>query len=283
MDAKVCPDGSSVGRIPPDCEFAPCPERSKDWCETSEDCVCGGIDEKTKDCFVGNKGYYDLFVNKEQDCPDFCTGIDGRMAAVCQENHCALVRMAEPPEVGPFIEVVAEPGKGDAPLQVHLTATLRGAEPNDKRFYCAEMDWQFGDGQGQAAMPSCIPYDSSFEIQTKYEADHKYEKPGEYVVTFRLGDLMSRPAKVIVLAERLPPECDEASDCVPAQCCHSADCVIVEKRPDCRTILCTQDCQPGTIDCGGSCACVNNRCVGQNFYPGVDTFSGPRPWQALPE
>ena len=25
MDAKICPDGSSVGRIGPDCEFAPCP------------------------------------------------------------------------------------------------------------------------------------------------------------------------------------------------------------------------------------------------------------------
>lgn len=25
MDAKVCPDGSAVGRVPPSCEFAPCP------------------------------------------------------------------------------------------------------------------------------------------------------------------------------------------------------------------------------------------------------------------
>ena len=25
MDAKICPDGSSVGRVPPLCEFAPCP------------------------------------------------------------------------------------------------------------------------------------------------------------------------------------------------------------------------------------------------------------------
>lgn len=25
MDAKVCPDGSAVGRVGPDCEFAPCP------------------------------------------------------------------------------------------------------------------------------------------------------------------------------------------------------------------------------------------------------------------
>jgi hypothetical protein len=25
MDAKQCPDGSWVGRVPPSCEFAPCP------------------------------------------------------------------------------------------------------------------------------------------------------------------------------------------------------------------------------------------------------------------
>ncbi len=25
MDAKICPDGSSVGRVGPNCEFAPCP------------------------------------------------------------------------------------------------------------------------------------------------------------------------------------------------------------------------------------------------------------------
>lgn len=27
MDAKECPDGSFVGRIPPKCDFAPCPEK----------------------------------------------------------------------------------------------------------------------------------------------------------------------------------------------------------------------------------------------------------------
>ncbi len=25
MDAKLCADGTAVGRIPPDCDFAPCP------------------------------------------------------------------------------------------------------------------------------------------------------------------------------------------------------------------------------------------------------------------
>jgi hypothetical protein len=27
MEAKQCPDGSYVGRVPPRCEFAPCPGR----------------------------------------------------------------------------------------------------------------------------------------------------------------------------------------------------------------------------------------------------------------
>jgi len=27
MDAKICPDGSAVGRVAPSCEFAPCPGR----------------------------------------------------------------------------------------------------------------------------------------------------------------------------------------------------------------------------------------------------------------
>ena len=53
MDAKVCPDGSSVGRIAPDCNFAPCPQiigGDKDvhgcipsagysWCEEKQKCL----------------------------------------------------------------------------------------------------------------------------------------------------------------------------------------------------------------------------------------------------
>lgn len=29
LEAKICPDGSSVGRTGPNCEFAPCPQPSK--------------------------------------------------------------------------------------------------------------------------------------------------------------------------------------------------------------------------------------------------------------
>ena len=42
MDAKICPDGSSVGRVPPDCEFAECPVvAEKDYYQVLED-KCNG-------------------------------------------------------------------------------------------------------------------------------------------------------------------------------------------------------------------------------------------------
>lgn len=37
MDAKICPDGTAVLRIPPNCQFAPCPEITK------KQIFCGGI------------------------------------------------------------------------------------------------------------------------------------------------------------------------------------------------------------------------------------------------
>lgn len=57
-------------------------------------------------------------------------------------------------------------------------------------------------------------------------------------------------------------ECSLDSDCVPAQCCHPTSCVSKEEAPDCSGIGCTEECKPGTMDCGqGYCACVNGECV----------------------
>jgi hypothetical protein len=43
-DAKICPDGSAVGRIPPDCEFAPCP--------ALEDCSSFSTDNCPDRCVI---------------------------------------------------------------------------------------------------------------------------------------------------------------------------------------------------------------------------------------
>lgn len=54
--------------------------------------------------------------------------------------------------------------------------------------------------------------------------------------------------------------CSQDSDCVPSQCCHAASCAPVSQQPDCSGIMCSQECRPGSLDCGGRCSCVAGQC-----------------------
>jgi eight-cysteine-cluster-containing protein len=57
-------------------------------CSVDADCICGGIDRQTGKCFLGSKAYYDRYVDKKTDCPDFCTGIAGNLVTRCVDNKC---------------------------------------------------------------------------------------------------------------------------------------------------------------------------------------------------
>lgn len=67
-------------------------ESSKDFCSYDSECVCGGIDKNTNDCFVGNKDYAAKNVDMSRDCPDFCTGIANMFETKCVNNKCQNVR-----------------------------------------------------------------------------------------------------------------------------------------------------------------------------------------------
>ena len=57
-------------------------------------------------------------------------------------------------------------------------------------------------------------------------------------------------------------QCTEHSDCVAAVCCHAAESVHKDYAPDCSGILCSADCQEGTMDCGqGRAKCVQGACT----------------------
>jgi len=121
-DAKLCPDGSYVGRSGPNCEFDKCPDMKitnfkeceaagnpimesyprrcaangetfiediipfEKRCELDEHCACGTHVE-TKECFIGNVD----FVNIKEQCPNFCTGIAGHLEVRCIENKCGQI------------------------------------------------------------------------------------------------------------------------------------------------------------------------------------------------
>lgn len=54
--------------------------------------------------------------------------------------------------------------------------------------------------------------------------------------------------------------CAVDADCVPAGCCHSTACVPASEKPNCMDTMCTMNCQPDTLDCGGRCACEAGSC-----------------------
>ncbi len=55
--------------------------------------------------------------------------------------------------------------------------------------------------------------------------------------------------------------CNADSDCVKSSCCHSSACINRDYAPDCSGIYCTQECRPGTFDCGGGfCKCFEGKC-----------------------
>ena len=48
---------------------------------------------------------------------------------------------------------------------------------------------------------------------------------------------------------------------VPASCCHSQLCVPTGLEPNCSGVFCSMQCEPNTLDCGGSCACQKGKCA----------------------
>ena len=57
-------------------------------------------------------------------------------------------------------------------------------------------------------------------------------------------------------------QCTSDTDCVAAQCCHSTDTVNKNYAPDCQGVICTQECQPETLDCGqGTIKCLAKGCT----------------------
>ena len=67
----------------------------------------------------------------------------------------------------------------------------------------------------------------------------------------------------VLLISCTPAEkvCSVDTDCVQATCCHPSAAVPKEAGPDCAGQFCTQECMPGTIDCGqGEIKCLEGSC-----------------------
>lgn len=67
---------------PPKCKM----DEKYTSCTTDEDCTCG-TNFETGGCMVGNKD----FIDSNIQCPDFCSGITGKLSVACIEGTCEQI------------------------------------------------------------------------------------------------------------------------------------------------------------------------------------------------
>jgi hypothetical protein len=87
----------------------------------------------------------------------------------------------------PNIAVRASPTVGFSPARVVFTAELKGGADDHEDFYCATVEWEWGDGTRSEARADCEPYEAGkSEIKRRYVTEHMFNTSGDYRVQFRL-------------------------------------------------------------------------------------------------
>lgn len=101
---------------------------------------------------------------------------------------CALGVDAQQPENRkPSLAVRVTPPVGFTPLRVRAVADLRDGSDDYPDFYCATVEWDWGDGTMSENSSDCDPYEAGKStIQRRFSAEHVYRQGGAYRVFFRL-------------------------------------------------------------------------------------------------
>ena len=73
----------------------------------------------------------------------------------------------------PSISLKANPPVGFAPLRVVVTAELKGGDNDFEDFYCASVEWDWGDDTKSENKIDCDPYEAGkSEIKRRYVMEH---------------------------------------------------------------------------------------------------------------
>ena len=87
----------------------------------------------------------------------------------------------------PSLSLKATPPVGFTPLRVRLAVEVRGGSDDYAEFYCATVEWDWGDGTMSENSSDCDPYEAGkSSIRRSYTAEHVYRQAGNFRVFFRL-------------------------------------------------------------------------------------------------
>jgi len=94
---------------------------------------------------------------------------------------------ADPKKSKPNVAVKATPVVGFSPARIVVTAELRGGDDDYQDFYCATVEWDWGDDTRSQAAADCDPYEpGKSAIKRRFTIDHVFQSAGDYRVEFRL-------------------------------------------------------------------------------------------------
>jgi hypothetical protein len=87
----------------------------------------------------------------------------------------------------PKLTVKANPTMAISPARVVVSADVNGGPDDFEEFYCASVEWDWGDETRSNNTGDCDPYEAGKStIKRRFTADHVYRTAGDYRVVFRL-------------------------------------------------------------------------------------------------
>lgn len=87
----------------------------------------------------------------------------------------------------PSLSLRASPAVSFSPARVYLVAELKGGANDYEEYYCASVEWDWGDGTKSEATYDCEPYEpGKSEIKRRFAVEHRFTTAGSYRVQFRL-------------------------------------------------------------------------------------------------
>ena len=87
----------------------------------------------------------------------------------------------------PKVTVKANPSMAVSPARVVASADVNGGPDDFEEFYCASIEWDWGDDTRSNNTADCDPYEpGKSQIKRRFTADHVYRTAGDYRIQFRL-------------------------------------------------------------------------------------------------
>ena len=120
-------------------------------------------------------------------CCAFPTILAAAVLAVASSRAPMAQADSDKKKPKPSVSVRASPTVGFSPARMVLTAELKGGADDYEEFYCASVEWDWGDDTRSQSRADCEPYQAGqSEIKRRFVMEHVFNTSGDYRVQFRL-------------------------------------------------------------------------------------------------